>query len=255
VQKHDLEHDITKHILDKNEKKDFNSDSNSHKYIKKIVRWKDLFSYGFNFSNIFSAIVLKWEWDNLNNSNIILFNHLNKYKEQLQNRWQVKNYSHHWLELDNHPNKDYMQFQESEKIAWSDISMKPSFTLVNKDYCITNTAYFLPINNKYYLGLLNSKLLFFYFLNIASWLWWKWVRFIPNFIHQLPIKQISPEKQKHFIDLVEQILEITKNEDYSERDDLKWKVKILESKIDDMVYELYELTKEEIELVEESLAK
>ena len=102
---------------------------------------------------------------------------------------------------------------------------------------------------KYILSIINSSFSWYFFKSIKEneiWL-------IPNEMKQLPIKQISEEEQKPFVDLVEQILEITKNEDYLERDDLKWKVKDLESRIDDMVYELYGLTKEEIELVEESL--
>jgi hypothetical protein len=72
-------------------------------------------------------------------------------------------------------------------------------------------------------------------------------------INLLPIPKISPEQQKSLIIFVDQILEITKKEDYLEREDLQKQVKVLESRIDDMVYKLYELTPEEIELIEESL--
>jgi hypothetical protein len=64
---------------------------------------------------------------------------------------------------------------------------------------------------------------------------------------------LSIQEQKPFIDLVDQILEITKKEDYLDREDLQKQVKVLESRIDDMVYKLYELTPEEIELVKDSL--
>lgn len=39
----------------------------------------------------------------------------------------------------------------------------------------------------------------------------------------------------------------------AKREDLQKQVKVLERQIDDMVYKLYELSNEEIELIEESL--
>ncbi|MDD4151578.1 MAG: Eco57I restriction-modification methylase domain-containing protein [Candidatus Gracilibacteria bacterium] len=104
-------------------------------------------------------------------------------------------------------------------------------------------------------SILNSKLLSFWYVNYFRSLKMAggYLNFNPNTLSVVPIKQISPEEQKPFIDLVDQILEITKKEDYLEREDLRKQVKVLEAKIDEMVYKLYELTPEEIELVEESL--
>lgn len=102
---------------------------------------------------------------------------------------------------------------------------------------------------KYILWVIHSNLIKFYYDKLI----WFWLHFYPSHLKQIPIKQIPQEEQKPFINLVNQILDITKNEDYLEREDLQKQVKVLESRIDDMVYKLYELTPEEIELVEESL--
>ena len=48
-----------------------------------------------------------------------------------------------------------------------------------------------------------------------------------------------------------QILSITKDDDYLENPDKQAKVKKLEKEIDQLVYKLYELTPEEIKIVEE----
>ena len=64
-----------------------------------------------------------------------------------------------------------------------------------------------------------------------------------NDVRELPIKQISLENQTPFIEKVYQILTLKKadsNADTSE----------LEAQIDRMVYDLYELTEEEILIVE-----
>ena len=63
-------------------------------------------------------------------------------------------------------------------------------------------------------------------------------------LEQLPIKQ------EPFADLVNQILSITKSEDYAENPPKQAKVKALEAEIDQLVYKLYDLTPEEIKIVE-----
>jgi hypothetical protein len=60
---------------------------------------------------------------------------------------------------------------------------------------------------------------------------------------QIPIKQISKEAQQPFVDKVNQILELKKA-------DSKADTSPLEKEIDQMVYTLYELTEEEIKIVE-----
>ena len=67
---------------------------------------------------------------------------------------------------------------------------------------------------------------------------------------QLPIKSISIDKQKSFIDLVDKILKITKFSDYSENLNKQTKVQKYGKQIDQMVYKLYNLTPEEIKIVE-----
>ena len=67
------------------------------------------------------------------------------------------------------------------------------------------------------------------------------LRFFTQDVIKIPIKQITPKEQKPFIKLVDKILEQKKiGKDTSE----------LENKIDAMVYRLYELTDDEIKIVE-----
>ena len=69
-------------------------------------------------------------------------------------------------------------------------------------------------------------------------------------LEQLPIKQTSITEQKLFADFVNQILSITKSEDYAENPQKQAKVKALEAEIDQLVYKLCDLTSEEIKIVE-----
>ena len=69
-------------------------------------------------------------------------------------------------------------------------------------------------------------------------------------IDSIPIRCISMTEQKSFIELVDRILSITKDADYLMNGQKQSKVKEYERQIDQMVYKLYGLTKEEIEIVE-----
>ena len=53
-----------------------------------------------------------------------------------------------------------------------------------------------------------------------------------------------------FITLVDQILSLTQSDDYLQNTDKQAKVKEYERQIDQMVYKLYDLTPEEIAIVE-----
>lgn len=77
----------------------------------------------------------------------------------------------------------------------------------------------------------------------------------PTPIMNIPIKCPPTNLQTPFIVLVDKILAITKPGDYLENPVKKGKVKEYEKQIDQMVYRLYELTPEEIRIVEESTNK
>jgi len=104
---------------------------------------------------------------------------------------------------------------------------------------------------KYILALLNSKLYY-------VWLYHKGKRkgetleLITTPLSEIPIKKMSMAKQKPFIDIVNQILAITKDADYLANPTKQAQAKEYERQIDQMVYQLYGLTPDEIAVVEES---
>ncbi|MCL4479697.1 MAG: hypothetical protein M1381_11505 [Deltaproteobacteria bacterium] len=77
--------------------------------------------------------------------------------------------------------------------------------------------------------------------------------FINYYITQIPIPKLiieEPIQQNPFTELADQILAITKDEDYLHNPIKQAKVKELEKEIDRLVYKLYDLTPEEIAMVE-----
>lgn len=115
---------------------------------------------------------------------------------------------------------------------------------------IINIINFNSINSKYVLGLINSKLISFYHNNTSS----KankgiFPKILVNDVRNIPIV-LSNEKTMNFmIELVEQALSM--NQEENEKVD---KMK-LDSKIDNLVYKIYELSDEEINKVENYFKK
>jgi len=99
----------------------------------------------------------------------------------------------------------------------------------------------------YILAILNSKYINFFYKTVFLW----WQITIPA-LDFLPIPNISEEKQKPFIELVDKILEITKQDLYNPKK-IWEEQKELERKIDDLVYELYGLSEDEVKIIEKSL--
>ncbi len=140
-------------------------------------------------------------------------------------------------------------FYETPKIIMRETGNRIIATLdLNYTYLLSSLYSIYPINNnnldslKYILALLNSNFVSFYIRKIAFDLTeGAFTKVRTNQLGKLPIPQISEEEQAPFIELVDIILaKKEKGED----------TKIEENKIDRMVYELYDLSYEEVKIVE-----
>lgn len=68
-------------------------------------------------------------------------------------------------------------------------------------------------------------------------------------LSEVPIKLIPNSQQKPFVDLVDQLLSLTYSNNYFNDMDQQRQVRTLELEIDRLVFELYELTDEEISAI------
>lgn len=96
---------------------------------------------------------------------------------------------------------------------------------------------------KYFLALLNSNVLNWYYANNFSNNSTLTVNISKTYLEQLPIPPATSAQQQPIIDLVDEILTKKKQNPYEDTTDL-------EGEIDKLVYELYGLSKEEIAIVE-----
>jgi len=124
----------------------------------------------------------------------------------------------------------------------------------NGYYHLNNIHTFSLINNKldilFVLAVLNSHLFDFYYKAISLEAGRAMAQTDIETIESLPIREATEQQQKAFVDLVERILKITEAGDYLEHTEKQAKVRDIELQIDELVYKLYDLTDEEIKIVE-----
>ncbi len=144
-------------------------------------------------------------------------------------------------------------------VLWKDLNGVTNRSIegsIKKDFKIKDIRNFRQnleensdkFNLKYLLAILNSKFTYKFLDSVRR----SQIGFYPDDLKKIPVKKIPEKAQLPFITLVNQILTITKDEDYTSNAAKQSKVKEYERQIDQMVYELYGLTPEEIAVVEGS---
>ena len=156
--------------------------------------------------------------------------------------------------------KYYDEF-EKPKIMLPDISLRGNFTFDAKgEYYCVNTAYIISNSELYLLGILNSSLITFFYKNLSSSYRGGYLRFIYQYLVKLLIQTINfskpDEKKLHdqMVNLVEQMLNLNKKLNNAklpqEKNLLQRQIETTDKQIDQLVYELYDLTDDEIKIVE-----
>ena len=141
----------------------------------------------------------------------------------------------------------YTDLFEKPKIILRQTSDKLIATIDYEGFYTMNNVIIiqLPFDSeylyKYILSLLNSKLFNLIYQNITQEKERIFAEVKPINIRKLPIKNIKKEEQLPFIDLVDRIIELKQKGENTTS---------LEAEIDQLVYQLYELSEEEIRIVE-----
>ncbi|ODS42498.1 MAG: hypothetical protein MSIBF_04060 [Candidatus Altiarchaeales archaeon IMC4] len=246
-------------------------DPKNKEIIKPIIRGRDIGKYFHRWNGLW-VIFIPWHFP-LNKDATIkgnshkaeerfkveyqsIYKHIAQYKTALMNRNKEETgIRYEWYALQRWA-ADYYQNFAKEKIIWIELTDKNKFAYSSKEEYVLAGAFLMTGKSlKYLLSLLNSKLCKFYFkliCNSSGMGTFQWKKFA---VEKIPIPKVSEAQQNLFIQLVDQILFITKDDDYLENPDKQAKVERLEKEIDQLVYKLYELTPEEIKIVEEFNSK
>ena len=244
-------------------------DASSKKLIKPFLLGRDIKRYLPPENNHFLILMPKgwtnlnkgetrngWRW--LEQSYPAIARHLFSFKKEAEKRCDKGDY---WWEL---RACDYYAEFEKPKMLLPDISLRGNFALDpdGKFYC-ANTAYIICSGDKYLLGILNSSLITFYYKSLSSTIRGGYLRFMFQYISLLPIREIDfanhEEKTKHdqMVALVEQIQDLNKKlaaaKTAHEKTVLQRQVAAADQRIDQCVFDLYDLTEAEIKIIQDGV--
>jgi len=180
-------------------------------------------------------------------------NHLQPFSEAAEKRYDK---GEHWWEL---RACDYYDEFEKPKIMYLVFQVKPAFTFDEAGTYANNAVWITPISDKTLLGILNSKLGWFMISNYCTQIQ-NGYQLIFNYLGKIPIRVINfsdPQdvaRNDRMVSLVDQMLSLHKQlqEARTPHDQTAFQrqIEATDRQIDALVYELYELTEDEIRIVE-----
>ncbi|HEB9354687.1 TPA: class I SAM-dependent DNA methyltransferase [Campylobacter coli] len=228
------------------------------KLIRKMLRGRDIKRYSYEWAGLW-IIFIPWHFPNVEKPKTMLENeqdlkeqypslykHLLSHKERLSKRNKEETgIRYEWYCLQRWGANYYQEF-EKEKIVWASVGhIEHSF--IPKDMLLQDTNYFFSTSNRYLLGILNSKPITYYLADIQTPLGNTGAfRNYKYNIEKLPIPKINSKNQKIADELVNSVDEILK----AKEQDKNANTQELENKINSLVYKLYNLTEDEIKIIE-----
>lgn len=221
-------------VLTDNEIKKLSLNENEKKLLKPLYESELLTKYTYKKDNHKYIIYTDSSFKDISQMKEypILKKHLDNFKEVITS--DNKPYGLHRARKE--------EFFTENKIVSLRKTSEPYFCYLDKPSYFMAEFYILKtdrINMKYLTGLLNSKL-------VAFWLRYMGKMQGSNYqidkepLMNIPLKIANENTENKIIDLVDEIIELKK---------LNKDTQYLEDKIDEMVYDLYELTEEERELI------
>jgi hypothetical protein len=194
-----------------------------------------------------------------------IYNYLSQFKEKLMPKpknWKGQEWkgrkpgAYQWYEIQD--SIDYYLEFEKEKIIYPNICKRPEFTIDVEGFYANQKCFIISKNDKYLLGILNSSVMMFFFRTTIPKLRGDFYEpgyvFMKNFpVHKIDFTNPAEiEKHDRMVNLVERMLELHKREPLTpqEADRLEREISATDAAIDQLVYDLYGLTEEEIKIIE-----
>ncbi|EJE0415561.1 Eco57I restriction-modification methylase domain-containing protein [Campylobacter coli] len=234
------------------------------KLIRKMLRGRDIKRYSYEWAGLW-VIFIPWHFPNVEKPKTMLENeqdlkeqypslykHLLSHKERLSKRNKEETgIRYEWYCLQRWGANYYQEF-EREKIVYPNMN-KEFIAFFDNEFFLLNQKCFIlshQSNNKkellYLTALLNSNVNFYYFKQIGAKLGASGYEMSKIFVEKLPIPKINSKNQKLADELINLVDEILKAKEQNKNANTQE----LENKINSIVYKLYNLTEEEIKIIE-----
>jgi len=248
-------------IIDENIKKDLISkDPKNSEIIKPMIMGRNIKKWEIDFKN--NYLIFTRRGIDINKYPVIK-EYLIAFKEKLTPRNEGQKVGrkpgdYKWYEIQD--TISYYKEFEREKLIYPVITSS-LFAVFDKNKFYLNDKCFMiasdDLNLKFLNALLASKTLNFVFKLLGSPLGKSGIELRKIYVEQLPIYPATPEEQKPLIELADQMLQL--HEDIKtartpqEKKSIERQISATDKQVDNLVYELYGMTEDEIKIVEDFL--
>jgi len=152
--------------------------------------------------------------------------------------------NYQWYEIQD--TIDYYAEFEKPKIVWPDIARRCEFGFDDQGFYPDCTLFIVPDADLYLVGILNSAVVECFYRNVSPTIQRNFLRFKRIYLSQIPIPQPTSAQRAAIEDLVHKLLDAYQVTGTSEEPvTSEW-----ERELNELVYEVYGLTDEEIAIVE-----
>ena len=220
-------------------------DKKSAEIIKPLLRGRDIKRYSYDFKNLYLISTFPALSLNINNYPAIK-KYLKSFGKRLEQSGEArcrKKTTNKWFEM-----QDIIAYYKEfykPKLIYPETTTNPNFYYDDKNFIPDKTNFIMTGKNlKYIMAVLSSKLGFYIFYNFYSkiTLGSEAFQYRENSLEPFRIPKVDKKTEDKIVNLVDRIIEGKKN---------GIDMRELEEEVDRLVYELYELSEEEIKIIEE----
>jgi hypothetical protein len=235
-------------------------DPKSAEILKPLLRGRDIQKWQADFQDLW-LIYIPWHFPMHNDPNIqgasevaevefskrfpVIYNYLKSFKTELSKRNRAETgIRYEWYALQRFGSNYWNDFGKPKIIYPNMTKFLPFVIDLEGEFYHNDKSFHLISDRIYCLGsFFNSKLFDYCFRDNFPELLGGTRELRKVFFDKIPVKQISDEAEQPFKDLVLRILELKKQNPSADTSDL-------EAEIDQLFYQLYGLTEEEIAIIE-----
>ena len=215
------------------------ADPKSAEIIRPILRGRDIKRYSHQFADLWLIATFPSLKLNIDDYPSVKQHLLSFGYDRLNQTGEAgarKKTNNQWFETQD--SISYWDDFSKQKIAWGNLNLRASYTLAEGGMFVNAPCPMIVPGNPYLLAVLNSTLGDYYVRSLGVIRNGGYFEYKPMFIEQLPVPVIDQTKQKPFADLALQILEAKKSKSKTDK---------LESQLDQMIFDLYKLSDDEID--------
>jgi len=235
-----------------------NEHPSSAEVIKPFLRGRDVKKWTVDYQDLY-LLFIPWHFPLHEDSSITgvskeaekefqrqypaVYKHLLKFKDKLSSRNKTETgIRYEWYALQRCAASYWQEF-EKPKILYQEIATYQAFSWDTNNFYSNNKTFLIPDSNYYLLALLNSSIVWFFLDQIVGKMAGGTYAMQTPYVSQIPIFDANQSQRITIEKLVQKCLDIKK-------DNPKADTSQLETEIDHLVYKLYQLTYDEVKIID-----